>query len=174
MPPRTALVHVARAAPLIALLAACDAPRSAVEALPPTPDAQTATVAALRDGMTDPPLSDAADSLIATELRGTGFAQVAGQPGGTLNQRRLMAIRAARLSAMRDLAEQVHGLRLSSQSTVSQNVLRDDVLRGLVEGEIRGARTLRITPRDADSFEVVMALSPDTVRYILRAAGRGA
>jgi hypothetical protein len=31
---------------------------------------------------------------------------------------------------------------------------------------------LRITPKDGDSFEVVLTLSPDVVRYIMRAVGR--
>ena len=80
-----------------------------------------------------------------------------------------MAIRAARLEAIRDLTEQIHGIRINSESTLHDQVLRSDTVRAVVAGEIRGARTLRITPKGEDSFEVVLALDPDTVRYILRA-----
>jgi len=107
------------------------------------------------------------------EFIGRGFSQVSGQPGGTLNERRLMAIRAARMEAYRDLTEQVHGLRITSQTTMRDAILRDDQIHGMVEGEIRGARTVSVNPLDSDSFEVVLSLSPDTVRYILRAARAG-
>jgi outer membrane protein FlgP len=107
------------------------------------------------------------------EIIGRGFSQVAGQPGGTVNERRLLAIRAARMEAMRDLTEQVHGIRISSASTLRDAAMTDDSISGIVDGEIRGARTVSITPRDADSFEVVLALDPDTVRYILRATKLG-
>ncbi|PWK60369.1 LPP20 family lipoprotein [Roseicyclus mahoneyensis] len=110
---------------------------------------------------------------VPVQIIGRGFGQVAGQPGGTANERRLMAIRAARMEALRDLTEQVHGVQISSSSTLRDASMTNDTINALVEGEIRGARTLSITPRDADSFEVVMALDPDTVRYILRAARRG-
>ena len=88
-------------------------------------------------------------------------------------EKRLMAIRAARLEAMRDLTEQVHGLRLDSTSTVNDMVLRSDYIRGLVDGEIRGARTTSIKPKSADTFEVVLTLDPDVVRYIVKAAKTG-
>lgn len=104
---------------------------------------------------------------------GVGFAQVATQPGKTLNERRLMAIQAARLAALRELTEQIHGVQISAETTLKDQVLRDDRLRAVVQGELRGARTLRITPKDGDSFEVVMQISADTVRYILRAAKLG-
>ena len=58
---------------------------------------------------------------------------------------------------------------INSESTLHDQVLRSDAVRAVVAGEIRGARTLRITPKGDDSFEVVLALDPDTVRYILRA-----
>ena len=99
-----------------------------------------------------------------------GFSQVSNQPGKTTNQKRILAIRAARVEAIRDLTEQVHGLRISSSTTVKDAVIVDDVLRGRVDGEIRGARTVRITPKGSDGYEVVMALDTDMVRYIVKAA----
>lgn len=150
--------------------------QSATSALPLSADPQTRQLAAMKDDLdsvsTRPP-----GTVVVTqarsgplELQGLGFAQISRQPGKSLNQRRILAIRAARLEAMRDLTEQVHGLRISGQTTVRDAVVHDDVLRGVVDGEIRGARTVRITPKGSDSFEVILALSPDTVRYIARAA----
>ncbi|MEC8042693.1 MAG: hypothetical protein VX181_18695, partial [Pseudomonadota bacterium] len=55
-------------------------------------------------------------------------------------------------------------------TTLRDNVIRSDNLRAVVDGEIRGAKTLRIVPKGNDSFQVILALDPDTVAYILRAA----
>lgn len=152
--------------------------QSATSALPLNADPQTRQLAAMKDDLdgvsarpeTTTVVTQARSGVV--ELQGLGFAQVARQPGKSLNQKRILAIRAARLEAMRDLTEQVHGLHVSGRTTVRDAVVHDDVLRGVVDGEIRGARTVRITPKGSDSFEVVLALSPDTVRYIARAARR--
>ena len=161
-------------APLLLLACSPSSPR-AVDALPDNPDLRSQTVALLKDEMSGvtPPAFAPRQADYMVELRGTGFAQVSGQPGGTLNEKRLLAIRAARLEAMRDLTEQVHGLNIDSRSILSDAVLRSDHMTALVQGEIRGARTVKVAPRDSDSFEVVLALSPDTVRYILKAARQG-
>jgi hypothetical protein len=150
--------------------------RSATSSLPLGADPQTRQLAVLKDDLDNASAVRAAAPSVTrstgtvTQLTGLGFAQVSRQPGHSLNQRRILAMRAARMEAMRDLVEQIHGLKLSSNTTVKDAVLRDDVLRGKVDGEIRGARTVRITPKGSDSFEVVLAIDPDTVRYIVKAA----
>lgn len=106
-------------------------------------------------------------------IQGLGYAQVSTQPGKSLNEKRLLAIRAARLEAMRDLTEQVHGIQLTSDTTIQDTVVRSDVIRGTVQGELRGARTLKINPKDNDTFEVILELDAGVVSYIVRQA-RGA
>ena len=51
-------------------------------------------------------------------LTATGYAVVSTQPGQNVEQKRLMAIRSARMAAMRELAEQIHGLKVDSNTTV--------------------------------------------------------
>ena len=46
-------------------------------------------------------------------LSAVGYAVVSSQPGRTDAQKRLMAIRSARMAAMRELAEQIHGIPVS-------------------------------------------------------------
>ena len=165
-------------------LAGCSKdPATAVAALPAQADAATVALAETKDALdavaraAQAAPREASTTAVGTltpvqEFQGTGFAQVSRQPGASLNAKRLMAIRAARLEALRDLTEQVHGIRLDGTSSLRDAVLTSDHLRAVVDGEIRGARTVRITPKGSDSYEVVMALSPDTVRYILRATGK--
>jgi len=165
---------------LAAPLTGCLKVMSATEALPPDPSADAMALAALRDDLAgDGSMIPPANALMGpksvemTPVTGLGMAQISRQPGSSINEKRLLAIRAARLEALRDLTEQVHGISLTSETTLRDTVVRNDSLRGLVEGEIRGARTERITPRGSDSYEVVLTLDPDVVAYIARAARLG-
>ena len=113
----------------------------------------------------------------ATATRGVigrGFAQVSGQPGKTLGERRLLAVRAARLDALRDLAEQVRGVRLDVETVVDDAVVRDDRLSAELDTTLRGARTVSIQPRGDDGYEVVMELDAASVALVLRMARAGA
>jgi hypothetical protein len=168
----------------LALAAGCTAPVSrATDALPADASAGTAMLAATKD-MIDtlsdatvqpaPAPAPAMAAAPAPRLIGRGFAQVAGQPGATLNERRLLAMRAARLDALRDLTEQVHGISISSDSVLRDAVMRNDALVAHVQGTLRGARTLAIEPRGEDGYSVTLELDADTVAYVVRAVRGGA
>ena len=99
-----------------------------------------------------------------------GYAVVSSQPGRSANQKRLMAIRSARMAAMRDLAEQIHGLKVEGNTTVIDLMVQNDTFRGIVSGTIRGARTVRINPTGIDTYEVLLEIDKDTLSYLLRQA----
>ena len=99
-----------------------------------------------------------------------GYAVVSSQPGRSANQKRLMAIRSARMAAMRDLAEQIHGLKVEGNTTVIDLMVQNDTFRGIVSGTIRGARTVRINPTGTDTYEVLLEIDKDTLSYLLRQA----
>ena len=103
-------------------------------------------------------------------LTATGYAVVSTQPGQNVEQKRLMAIRAARMSAMRELAEQIHGLKVDSNTTVIDLMVQNDTFRGIVSGIIRGARTVRINPTGSDTYETVLEIDQDMVAYLFRQA----
>jgi outer membrane protein FlgP len=103
-------------------------------------------------------------------MTAVGYAVVSTQPGKSDAQRRLMAIRAARMAAMRDLAEQIHGLRVDSNTTVVDLMVQNDTFRGVVTGIIRGARTVRINPTGADTYEIVLEIDRDTVANLFSSA----
>ncbi len=178
-------------------LAGCMDTTSAQDALPDDPSAYSAEIAELRDGLETldgsgtvipngavaaptptvvvPTGGNPTGALDTTApdvymITGMGFSQIRNQPGTTINQRRLMALRAARMEAIRDLTEQVHGIHINASTTIAQARLQSDTISGVVEGTIRGARTVRITPKGSDGYEVELALDADTVAYIVRAA----
>ena len=114
-------------------------------------------------------LLDASVDKVPT-ISAMGYAVVSSQPGRSANQKRLMAIRSARMAAMRDLAEQIHGLKVEGNTTVIDLMVQNDTFRGIVSGTIRGARTVRINPTGSDTYEVLLEIDKDTLSYLLRQA----
>ena len=103
-------------------------------------------------------------------LTAIGYAVTSSQPGRSEAQKRLMAIRSARMAAMRDLAEQIHGLQVDSSTTVIDLMVQNDTFRGVVSGTIRGARTVRINPTGSDTYEVVLEIDREMIGYLLSTA----
>ncbi|MEK9718714.1 MAG: LPP20 family lipoprotein [Candidatus Puniceispirillum sp.] len=128
---------------------------------------QTQTIVNLKDVL------DASSENIPT-LTAVGYAVTSSQPGRSESQKRLMAIRSARMAAMRDLAEQIHGLQVDSNTTVIDLVVQNDTFRGMVNGTIRGARTVRINPTGSDTYEVVLEIDRETISYLLTTARKTA
>ena len=157
--------------PVVALLGACQVPVVLTDAKP-----QTSGV-----GMTELELSQAESLQAVSEvleakaeaiptLNAVGYAVVSSQPGRSEAQKRLMAIRAARMAAMRDLAEQIHGLKVDSSTTVIDLMVQNDTFRGIVTGTIRGARTVRINPTGADTYEIVLEIDREMIAYLMDSA----
>ena len=92
-------------------------------------------------------------------LRAVGMSSVAIQPSKNLNQRRLLAIRAAKIDAYRILAEQIHGVHLDGQTTVAEAILTSDILSSAVRGVILGAETILIEATGGDTYNVEMTIS---------------
>jgi hypothetical protein len=124
---------------------------------------QTQTLVNIKD------VFDAGAENIPT-LTAVGYAVTSTQPGRNDAQKRLMAIRSARMAAMRDLAEQIHGLKVDSSTTVIDLIVQNDTFRGMVNGTIRGARTVRINPTGTDTYEVVLEIDRETIGYLLTTA----
>ena len=105
-------------------------------------------------------------------LTAVGYAVGSSQPGRTQAQKRLMAIRSARMSAMRELAEQIHGIQVDSNTTVIDLMVQNDTFRAVVKGVIRGAKTVRINPTSNDTYETVLEIDRDMMMALLRNARR--
>ncbi|MAS60055.1 MAG: hypothetical protein CMQ07_02990 [Gammaproteobacteria bacterium] len=96
-------------------------------------------------------------------LTATGYAVIDVQPSDNSAQRRLLAIRAAKLDAYRGLTEQVYGQYLDATTTVADMAVRSDSFRTRVEGVVYGANLVRIEPRGSDTYEVTMSLDKSIV-----------
>ena len=96
-------------------------------------------------------------------LTATGYAVIDVQPSDNSAQRRLLAIRAAKLDAYRGLTEQVYGQYLDATTTVADMAVRCECFRARVEGVVYGANLVRIEPRGSDTYEVTMSLDKSIV-----------
>jgi hypothetical protein len=152
------------------LMSGCVAPSASTSgSASPTAAQQLAATKTALDKM-NPPSSAAAAK--APPLQGIGYAVVSVQPGRNTAHKSLMAIRAARMDAMRALAEQIHGLQVDSRTTMAEAVVQSDTLRATVSGVIRGARTIRIEPQSSDVYEVVLEVDHAMIAHMLRIARR--
>ena len=119
-------------------------------------------------------INEALDASVAEipTISAVGYAVVSSQPGRSENQKRLMAIRSARMAAMRELAEQIHGLKVEGNTTVIDLMVQNDTFRGMVTGTIRGARTVRINPTGSDTYEVVLEIDNEMISSLIKTAKR--
>ena len=109
-----------------------------------------------------------APTYVAPTIKAVGFSSIAVQQSKNLNQRRLMAIRAARLDAYRVLTEQIHGVQLDGQTTVAEAILTSDVMSAAVRGTIMGAETVKIEPSGQDTYSVELSISQTHVDRLIK------
>lgn len=85
-------------------------------------------------------------------------------------QQRLMAMRAAKLDAFRNLAEQVYGFQISGSTTVNAFAAQNDTVRAYVEAFMRGAKVVDMTAGQDGLYEatVELELPPDFRDCIVR------
>jgi hypothetical protein len=102
-------------------------------------------------------------------ITGVGFSAVSIQPGKNINQKRILAIKAARLDALRQLTEQVHGIQISGSTEIAEAIVQSDTLRADIRGVILGARTVKIEPSSSDTYEVIVEIDRPLIDEIVKA-----
>ena len=100
-------------------------------------------------------------------LRAVGYAPISGQPGDDMQVKNIMAMRASKLDAYRELAEQVYGHQIQGKSQMQNLIASDDKLRSKVEGVIRGARVVKSYPV-GDTYATELELDMKLVYDIYR------
>lgn len=74
-------------------------------------------------------------------------------------QRRLMSMRASKMDALRNLAEQIYGVRIHGHTTVSDMVVRNDSYRSYIDAFLKGARVKSITALNNNTYESVVEIT---------------
>ena len=140
---------------MLVLLSACN-----TTPLPPS-ILETTSKPSIIPETTSKPLIERRETLTAT-----GYAVISIQNHRLAAQQRLLAIRAAKLDAYRNLTEQVYGLKLDAAATVADMVVQNDTFRSRVEGVIYGATLVSITPSGDDTYETTLSLDKDVVQEL--------
>ncbi|MBD1390480.1 LPP20 family lipoprotein [Neiella sp. HB171785] len=104
-------------------------------------------------------------------LSAVGYAPISVQQGADYNAKSLRAMKASKLEAYRELAEQVYGQRLQGKATVADMVVVDDGIKSKVDGLIRGARVVRSYPV-GDNYATEMELDMERVYQITRSVNK--
>lgn len=79
-------------------------------------------------------------------IRGIGYAPISLQKSEHKTQRMLMAIKASKIAAYVELAEQVYGQQVSSKTTMADMLIDNQHLAASVQGLIRGAKVVKSYP----------------------------
>ncbi|EGU31177.1 flagellar assembly lipoprotein FlgP [Vibrio scophthalmi] len=76
-------------------------------------------------------------------LTAVGYASIGEQKGRDAEEKQVRAMRASKIDAYRELAEQVYGMRVSGRADLKDQRLGTEVTSGAVDGVIRGAEVVR-------------------------------
>jgi len=79
-------------------------------------------------------------------IYGIGYAPISLQKSQHETQRMLMAIKASKIAAYVELAEQVYGQQISSKTTMADMLINNQQLAASVQGLIRGAKVVKSYP----------------------------
>ncbi|MFD2164633.1 LPP20 family lipoprotein [Thalassotalea euphylliae] len=100
-----------------------------------------------------------------------GYAPISLQKSEHETQRMLMAIKASKLAAYAELAEQVYGQQVATNMTMGDLLLEDNQLKASVQGVIRGAKVIKSYPV-GDTYATEMAIDFKDVYDIYLASMR--
>jgi len=89
------------------------------------------------------PLQNMSENNVLTAV---GYASVSEQKGRNDDEKRIRAMRASKIDAYRELAEQIYGMRVSGRADLQDQRLGTELTSGAVDGVIRGAEVVRSYP----------------------------
>jgi outer membrane murein-binding lipoprotein Lpp len=104
---------------------------------------------------------EAEEEVVPTKVSATGYGAEDKFKDHTPGQRRLLAIRAAKMDAFRSLAEAVRGFNISGHTSVNAAITESDKYKSYVDAFIRGAQVTDITPLKQGTYEVTVELVLD-------------
>ncbi|MDA9557185.1 LPP20 family lipoprotein [Vibrio sp.] len=98
-------------------------------------------------------------------LSSVGYASISGQKGNTDEEKQIRAMRASKVDAYRELAEQVYGLRISGTMDLRDQYLGTESTSAAIDGVIRGAEVLK-TYRIGDSYVTELRLDMEKMNRL--------
>ena len=72
-----------------------------------------------------------------------GYAPIEAQPGNNFDMKVLNAIKASKLEAYKEMAEQVYGVLIETNQSVEGAVLKNNNIEAKVNGLVKGAKVMK-------------------------------
>jgi hypothetical protein len=91
-------------------------------------------------------------------ISAVGYAPISVQKGASNSSKMLMAIKASKLDAYRELTEQVFGQKVDSGQSLASLVILNTRLDSSVQGVIRGAKVVKSYPVGDDTYATELEL----------------
>lgn len=91
-------------------------------------------------------------------ISAVGYAPISDQKGASESSKMLMAIKASKLDAYRELTEQVFGQKVDSGQSLASLVILNTRLDSSVQGVIRGAKVVKSYPVGDDTYATELEL----------------
>lgn len=98
-----------------------------------------------------------------------GYAPIAEQSGKSFDLKMLNAIKASKIEAYKEMAEQVYGVQLMATTNLEGAILVDDEIKTTVQGVVRGARVIK-SYHEGDVY--ITELELDTRNLLFLREGR--
>ncbi|WP_428775393.1 flagellar assembly lipoprotein FlgP [Vibrio sp.] len=98
-------------------------------------------------------------------LTAVGYASISEQKGLNEEEKQVRAMRASKIDAYRELAEQVYGMRVSGRADLRDQRLGTERTSGAVDGVIRGAEVVR-SYKVGDSYVTELRLNIDKMNRL--------
>ena len=98
-------------------------------------------------------------------LTAVGYASISEQKGRNEEEKQVRAMRASKIDAYRELAEQVYGLRVSARADLQDQRLGVESTTVAVDGVIRGAEVVR-SYKVGDSYVTELLLDIDKMNRL--------
>ena len=102
----------------------------------------------------------------------TGYAPISLQEGQTQQHKVLMAMKASKLDAYRELTVLVHGQYLAGTTSVQDMVLKNNQFQGAVAGIVRGARVVKSYPVQTDVYATILEIDLNQVQRAWQASNQ--
>jgi hypothetical protein len=105
-------------------------------------------------------------------ISAVGYAPISDQKGASESSRMLMALKASKLDAYRELTEQVYGQKVDSGQSLKSLIIQNTRLDSSVQGVIRGAKVVKSYPVGDDTYATELELDFKLVNDIYLSTAR--
>ena len=105
-------------------------------------------------------------------ISAVGYAPISVQNGASESSRMLMALKASKLDAYRELTEQVFGQKVDGGQSLASLVIQNTSLDSSVQGVIRGAKVVKSYPVGDDMYATELELDFKLVNDIYLSTAR--